>query len=269
MHPFSWVGHWPFGYWLVMALKPKTIVELGAHSGNSLFCFAQACVEHQVQACIHAVDTWQGDPHAGSYDGEVFSSVQDHTREYYRGIVTLHQKTFDQAALEINRGAVDLLHIDGLHSYDAVKHDFQTWRSRCNDNAIILFHDTAVHRDDFGVHRFWEELISTHRHFEFLHSNGLGVLALGSTLPPLMVEFFEAARDPGTAERIREFFAAAGSVTLRHAEFAHTLAGYTTSYHAERHLRFLAEQKMRELQSSNSWRVTAPLRWLRALLTKR
>ena len=269
MHPPSWVGHWPFGAWLVSVLRPKSIVELGSHSGNSLFCFAQACAEHGIDAHIHAVDTWQGDAHAGSYSQGVFSDVQAHAREHYSGMITLHRKTFDEAVFDIAPGSVDLLHIDGLHTYDAVRHDFHSWRSRCSDHAIVLFHDTAVRRDDFGVHQFWEEIIAEYRHFEFVHSNGLGVLMLGSKAPPVIEEFFQTCANPAAAKTIRKFFASAGDSLIRQVELSHELAGYTTNYHAERHLRFAAEQKIKELQSSNSWRLTAPLRWLRSLIVKR
>jgi hypothetical protein len=273
LHPTSWVGHWPFGVWLVSVLRPKSIVELGSHTGNSLFCFAQACAEHGIDAHLHAVDTWQGDAHAGSYSEEVFTDVQAHAREHYPGMITLHRKTFDEAVSDIAPGSVDLLHIDGLHTYEAVRHDFHTWRSRCSDHAIVLFHDTAVRREDFGVHRFWEEIIAGYQHFEFVHSNGLGVLMLGSQVPPVLEEFFQTPANHGAAETIRKFFASAGDClvrqTDRQVELSHALASYTTNYHAERHLRLLAEQKIKELQSSNSWRLTAPLRWLRSLIVKR
>jgi hypothetical protein len=253
----------------VLALKPKTIVELGSHSGNSLFCFAQACAEHHSQARIHAVDTWQGDVHAGDYGEEVYAAVQSHAEEHYPGVITLHRTTFDQASAEFASGSVDLLHIDGLHTYEAVQHDFQTWRSRCSENAVVLFHDTTVYRDDFGVHRFWKEISASHQHFEFCHSNGLGVLTLGRHLPQLVVEFFQAAADPKVAEMIQRFFSSAGSLMTREVSLSHALAGYSTNYHAERHLRFLAEQKIHDLQTSNSWRLTAPLRRLRALMGRR
>ena len=33
--PTSWVPHIPFAFWLVDALRPRTVVELGTHTGNS------------------------------------------------------------------------------------------------------------------------------------------------------------------------------------------------------------------------------------------
>jgi hypothetical protein len=71
-----------------------------------------------------------------------------------------------------------------------------------------LFHDTAVTDRGFGVHKFWAELERQYPSFNFLHSWGLGVLGVGRSLPPALVEFLETAKsDP---ERMREFFAALG-----------------------------------------------------------
>ena len=45
VHPFAFAGHLPFVLWLVPRWRPRRIVELGVHTGNSLFAFAQAAAE--------------------------------------------------------------------------------------------------------------------------------------------------------------------------------------------------------------------------------
>ena len=57
-------------------------------------------------------------------------------------------------------------------------------RDVCSERGIVLFHDTAETKADFGVHRLWEELAAQYPNFEFKHAHGLGVLAIGSNVPP-------------------------------------------------------------------------------------
>ncbi|MBD3768390.1 MAG: class I SAM-dependent methyltransferase, partial [Gammaproteobacteria bacterium] len=119
--PFSWVGHIPFAMWLVCQLKPNTFVELGTHSGNSYLAICQAVKHHQLPTRCYAVDTWQGDEHAGQYDNSVYETLQLKHNERYGNFSTLLRMTFDDALKTFDDNTVDLLHIDGLHTYEAVK----------------------------------------------------------------------------------------------------------------------------------------------------
>jgi hypothetical protein len=167
----------PFAYWVIEKLKPTTFVELGTHTGNSYFSFCQSIQENKTNTKSWAVDTWEGDAHAGFYDEAIFERVR-HTNLQYRSFSTLLRCTFDSAAEHFADGSVDLLHIDGLHTYEAVKHDFDTWLPKMSSKGVVLFHDTNVRRDDFGVHRLWSELSSEYTSLEFFHSHGLGILEL-------------------------------------------------------------------------------------------
>ena len=186
VQPLSWAGHIPFAFWLVAQIRPKVLVELGTHTGNSYFAFCQSVVANRLSTRCHAVDTWQGDEQAGSYDDQVYATVSEYNDAHFRDFSQLHRSTFDSAASEFENGSIDLLHIDGLHTYEAVRHDYETWSSKLSSSAIVLFHDTAVVKEGFGVRRFWAEVSKGARVLEFSHANGLGVLFSGNAQPTVV-----------------------------------------------------------------------------------
>ncbi len=183
--PYPWIGHIPFAVWLMRAIRPKTVVELGVHTGNSFFAMCEAARLDQIETTLHGIDTWEGDTHAGVYSEDVWLSVSGFVRDRYSDLAKLHRGFFDDKVREFEDGSVDLLHIDGLHTYEAVKHDFDTWLPKLSSRAIVMFHDTVVRRDDFGVHRLWRELVERYPCLSFTHSNGLGVAFVGPQVQSL------------------------------------------------------------------------------------
>ena len=173
----AWVGHTPFAYWLVAALKPKTLVELGTHGGGSYFSFCQSVIDNKLDTKTYAIDTWMGEKQAGFYSESLFKKVMDFNIEHFDNFSTLMKMTFDEALNEFDDNSVDLLHIDGFHSYEAVSNDFREWYPKLSKEAIVLFHDTHEIKPGFGVHQFWDELKKEHHEqcFEFKHSHGLGM----------------------------------------------------------------------------------------------
>lgn len=172
-----WSGHKAFAYDLVRNTKPNTIVELGTYKGTSFFSFCQAIKDQKSDAKIFAIDTWKGDLHMGKFDNSIFENVKKISEACFSDLnYTLIRDLFDNATSRFNDKSIDLLHIDGMHTYDAVKHDFETWFGKVSDNGIVLFHDIAVLKENFGVYKFWEEIRSKHLTIDLNHSFGLGIL---------------------------------------------------------------------------------------------
>lgn len=204
----GWIGHVPFGMYLIDVLRPKAIAELGTHHGVSYCAFCQAVKELDLETRCYAVDSWQGDAHAGFYGPEVLKDLEEYHNPLYGGFSQLIQSTFEEALGCFADDDLDLLHIDGLHTYEAVKQDFEKWLPKLTDRGVVLLHDINVRESDFGVWKFWEELKPRFPHFEFVHSNGLGVLAVGKRYPDELNELFQCSTEEAT--RIRSFFAYLG-----------------------------------------------------------
>ncbi len=203
--PSAWVGHAPFALSLMAMIRPRVLVELGTHFGLSYCAFCQAVKELGLDTRCFAVDTWQGDPHANFYGSEVLDDLKGHHDKEYGLFSALIQSCFDDALPRFADRSIDLLHIDGFHSYEAVRHDFEAWLPRMSDRGVILFHDTDVReREDFGVWRFWDEVKPRYPHFEFYHMHGLGILAVGETIPDGLKPILGATKVE--ADRIREYF---------------------------------------------------------------
>jgi GT2 family glycosyltransferase len=199
----AWWSHVPFAHWLVVQTKPRVLVELGTHQGVSYSAFCEAVRLSGLPTKCHAVDTWKGDAHAGEYGEEVYEEFRKFHDARYAGFSSILRCTFEEALERIAEGSVDLLHIDGLHTFEAVRHDFTSWLPKLSERAVVLFHDTNERREDFGVWRFWEEVRGRYPSFEFLHGHGLGVLAVGSHPPQAVMELCSAGPEEVAALRLR------------------------------------------------------------------
>jgi predicted O-methyltransferase YrrM len=189
--PSAWWQHVPIAHWLVAEIKPNRIVELGTHYGVSFFSFCEAAEKYSPDTFLYAIDTWEGDAHAGWYSEDVFKRVLEHWASYHRTRARLIRSTFDDAATYFERCSIDILHIDGLHTYEAVKHDLETWLPFLKDDSIVLFHDINVREKDFGVWRLWQELKLSPEYetAETLNGHGLGILIKGNKYRNLLEGF--------------------------------------------------------------------------------
>jgi hypothetical protein len=169
-YPSAWVGHGEFAMRLVNSLKPSVTVDLGVDYGFSTFCLAYPQIGE-----VYGVDWFQGDPHAGHRDtySLVLELYNDLKRDYDINNVEFIKGDFNEVAKTWNK-KIDLLHIDGFHTYEAVKNDYEVWSKLCTEDAVILFHDV----EEFpGVNQFFYELPGDYKLIRS-GSCGLGVFTL-------------------------------------------------------------------------------------------
>ncbi|WP_070968013.1 class I SAM-dependent methyltransferase [Vibrio sonorensis] len=200
----DWHGHLSFAAWLVELMEPKSIVELGVFRGDSLSTFSQAVKECKVNCEITGVDTWGGDDTTGRYNEEVYHDLKDFFATNFPS-TTLFRGLFDDALSTFEDNSIEILHIDGCHHYEAVKHDFETWLPKLSkDKGVVLFHDISVAIEGFGAKQYWNEIKDSYPSFSFSHSNGLGVLLVGRNQVKALAELTQDAQALDYARAIFE-----------------------------------------------------------------
>ena len=190
----TWMGHVPFAMLLVDMVSPGVLVELGTYAGVSYCAFCQAVKELKIASRCFGVDTWQGDTQSGFYGTDILNELKEFHDPLYGSFSQLIRGTFDEAIERFEPASVDLLHIDGCHTYEAVKHDFETWRPKMSRRGVVLFHDIAVREGDYGAWRLWEEVSAAYPHFHFDHAYGLGLAVVGTDGPPALLDLCYAPR---------------------------------------------------------------------------
>jgi hypothetical protein len=206
----AWLEHIPFAFWLAYQHRPRCYVELGTHLGASFFAFCQAVDAFSIDARCYAVDHWRGDEHCGFYGEEVYKTVYSRTNALYSRFSTLIRATFSDTARYFDPGSVDLLHLDGLHTEDAVEKDLEAWLPKLSDRGILLLHDTNVREREFGVRLAFDRLSERYPVFEFSHGHGLGIVGVGNSLADGVADLLKASKDESARANITKFFSRLG-----------------------------------------------------------
>jgi len=152
-------------YGLARALKPKTAVEIGSARGKSA-CFLGLALKENGSGKLYAID-----PHAPTAwnDLESTDTIEDMRRNIsalgLEQIVEIVRTTSGEAVRTWAR-PIDLLFIDGDHSFDGVKSDWDSFSPFVTEFGLVVFHDTMwdrspderYQRPDMGVPAFVESL---------------------------------------------------------------------------------------------------------------
>jgi len=273
--PSAWIGHAPFMKFIIREIKPKIFVELGVHNGFSYFVGCQAIKECQLDCESFAVDHWLGDAQTGFYDDNIFQGVVK-LNQKYSDFSNLLKMSFDDALDQFQNSSIDLLHIDGFHSYESVKKDFESWLIKMSPNAIILLHDIHVRRNTFGVYLFWEELKKVYKTIEFVGSHGLGVVFLGEIPERKVAQLFEISESgefsqvQGTFGSISDDVIQNSGIFLNHSAIVErdSAVAERDSAVAERDSvvaeRDSAVAERDSVLNSKIWKLTKPYRKLRS-----
>ena len=152
-------------YGLARSLKPKVCVEIGSARGKSA-CAVGLALRRNGGGKLYAID-----PHriTNWNDTNSVDSLAIITENLRKAGVTEQVEIVRQTSGAAAKGwdkKIDLIFIDGDHSYEGVKADWDLFLPHLNEFGVVVFHDTLwelrpdpnIARADMGVPRFVDDL---------------------------------------------------------------------------------------------------------------
>ncbi|MEI7682658.1 MAG: class I SAM-dependent methyltransferase, partial [Betaproteobacteria bacterium] len=123
-----------------LASSRKAVLEIGSYIGASACCFGAALSESG-GGRIYCVDTWNNDAMSEGVR-DTYGEFAANTAAYSEFIVPIRGRSVDVVdQVRQLAGHLDLLFIDGDHSYEGVKSDWEAYRRLLRPGAIIVMHD--------------------------------------------------------------------------------------------------------------------------------
>jgi cephalosporin hydroxylase len=166
---------------IVQELNPKIIVEIGTASGGTLFLSANVADPEK----IVSIDLPYGS-FGGGYSSWKIPFYKSLARKSVIKLIRADshlQSTLEETKKELKNRPVDILFIDGDHTYEGIAKDFQMYSPLVKKGGIVAFHDIVVHDKSSGceVSEFWNKIKKSYRHQEIIENlnqkwAGIGIL---------------------------------------------------------------------------------------------
>lgn len=145
---------------LARALRPETVVEIGTAQGGVFWLLCQVA---RPDAMLISMDLPIEQRFSGGESIHVPLESFAQPGQTVRGIYgdSHSQGCLDRLRRELAGRPIDLLFIDGDHTYKGVRQDFEMYSPLVRPGGLIAFHD-IINRQwkQCEVHRLWEELAS-------------------------------------------------------------------------------------------------------------
>lgn len=168
---------------IVRRLEPRVIVEIGTFKGGTLFLW---CRTNPRLELVVSIDL-PGGRWGGGYADRRRRLYREFLRDRPGAEMALLRadshapETLDTLRRELGGAPIDFLYVDGDHSYDGVKQDFEMYSPLVRRGGCVAFHDVATRNPDVEVDRFWREIRDRYDHRELVaegSNKGIGVLFL-------------------------------------------------------------------------------------------
>jgi predicted O-methyltransferase YrrM len=126
--------------------EPRTVLEIGTFQGGTLYVWVRA-----LDSTRHVVSVdqpvWNEMTHRRRRD--LYAAFSEETRIDVVFGDSHDGTTYEEVAGSMGgEGSVDLLFVDGDHSYEGVRRDFEMYRELVGEGGIVAFHDIRRHARD-------------------------------------------------------------------------------------------------------------------------
>ena len=165
--------------------KPKIVIEIGTAGGGTLFLISKSIPEDSL---IISIDLPGGSFGYGypKIKMRLFKSFSRPKQKMYLIRADSHKTdTLRKVKKILNNKSVDFLFIDGDHSYEGVKKDFEMYSPLVKKAGIIGFHDIAVSKKELniGVKDFWDQIKNDYENEEIIEDwnqlkRGIGIIKI-------------------------------------------------------------------------------------------
>jgi cephalosporin hydroxylase len=166
----------------VSELNPSTVMEIGTKLGGTFYLWSR----YLNASTLISLDLPGGD-FGGGYPEEKIKLLDDFAPNTTSHFVRAdsHDSTTAKEIKPIlgDNNTVDFLFIDGDHTYEGVKQDFNMYKEFVSEGGIIAFHDICYHPSEgVEVERFWSEIKDNYESEEIIGPEralfGLGGIGL-------------------------------------------------------------------------------------------
>jgi predicted O-methyltransferase YrrM len=152
-------------------VKPKLILEIGTMRGGTLFLFSN--IAHE-EATLISVDLQQY-----PLQSRLIRSIFKKKQKIYLIQGDSHNiETLKKIKAILKDNKVDFLFIDGDHSYEGVKKDFEMYSPLVRKDGIIAFHD-IVPSGYPTVYKFWNQVKEKYEYLEIVKDRNQNCYGIG------------------------------------------------------------------------------------------
>ena len=153
-------------YGIVRSMKPSVCLEIGSARGRST-CYIAMALKENGRGTLYAVDPHTETEWNDHSSRDTYEILQQNLETLDLSAQVQVLREFSEEVARSWESPIDLLFIDGDHSYEGVKRDWELFVRHLSPFGVAIFHDTTwdLHPDpnqprltQMGVPRFVEEL---------------------------------------------------------------------------------------------------------------